>query len=470
MLSRGAVQSAWALTEKLDAAGIVVRPVENTPLAALVQASRPPVDMLNLGEGEYYPDLDLIDHMANSPMDSQINASQHDLVVDEMAPVLFEAVRGHIHFARTVVSPVVDALASQVRQALEDQSASSLLGMEVIVRETPEVWVNQVLASAANKFIELPYDPPAFNTKLGELDAAALREIMASGTSRLDKDVDEWLILVGGDGFLLDVYNTLFRSALSDVAMEFGKSMSDRDWALATFLLARKLCEAVPPEGTEMSANRYEQAMVEFRNQAAKQVAWHIEQYAAEVKAGQLVAEVGERCCWVNAELYRKWIEEGGTNEVLFGNLLSKPALTTVSSINERAGDLLASWNKHSIYVTSLEANRKFERTKQFLSMFFHRALAEDTTEANLGTAEQVFERFQDLLDGVREGEMECLDSLCLRLVCSSRFPHTAAYEILDGINTAIKQNPQLEAREAALISFSKYVANWAASMFSVGV
>ena len=174
--------------------------------------------------------------------------------------------------------------------------------------------------------------------------------------------------------------------------------------------------------------------------------------------------------CWVNAELYRKWIEEGGTNEVLFGNLLVKPCLTTVSSITERAGDLLAAWNKHSVYVTSLEANRKFERTKQFLAMFFHRALAEDTTEANLGTAEQVYERFQDLLDGVREGEMECLDSLCLRLVCSSRFPHTAAFDILDGINTAIKQNPKLEAREAALVSFSKYVAKWAASMFSIGV
>lgn len=470
MLSRGAVESAWALTEKLDSLGIVVRPVENTPLAAMVQASRPPVDMLNVGPGDYHPDLTLIDHMANSPIDDLVNASQHDLVVDEIAPVLFEAVRGHIHFARTVVSPLVDSLASQVRQALEDQSASSLLGMEVVVRETPDVWVNAVLASAANKFIELPYDPPAFETKLGELDAAALREIMSTGTSRLDKDVEEWLSIVGGDGFLLDVYNCLFRSACCDMPLDFGKRMSDRDWALACFLLARKLCEATPPEGTEMSANRYEMAMVEFRNQAAKQVSWHIEQYAAEVKAGQLISETTDRMCWVNAELYRKWIEEGGTNEVLFGNLLVKPCLTTVSSITERAGDLLAAWNKHSVYVTSLEANRKFERTKQFLAMFFHRALAEDTTEANLGTAEQVYERFQDLLDGVREGEMECLDSLCLRLVCSSRFPHTAAFDILDGINTAIKQNPKLEAREAALVSFSKYVAKWAASMFSIGV
>lgn len=469
MLSRGAVESAWALTEKLDGAGLVVRPVENTPLAALVQASRPPVDLLNVGPGDYHPDLDLIDHMANSPIDSQINASQHDLVVDEIAPVLFEAVRGHIHFARTVVSPIVDSLASQVRQALEDKSASSLLGMEVIVRETPEIWVNAVLSSAANKFIELPYDPPVHETKLGELDYAAIREIMATGTSRLDKDVDEWLILAGGEGFLLDVYNCMFRSACCDQPLNFGNRMQDRDWALAVFLLARKLCEATPPEGTEMSINRYEESMVEFRNQAAKQVAFHIDQYAAEVKAGQLVCDSTDRICWVNQEVYRKWIEEGGTNEVLFGNLLSKPILTSVSSITERAGDLLEAWNKHSVYVTSLEANRKFERSKQFLSMFFHRSLAEDTTEANLGTSAQVFERFQDLLDGVREGEMECLDTLCLRLVCSARFPHTSAYEILDGINTAIKQNPKLEAREAALISFSKYVSNWAASMFTVG-
>lgn len=468
MLSREAVHSAWALTEKLDEAGLRVVPVENTPLAALVAASRPPTELLLTPNGTCNIDLDLIDHMANSPMAPGVIGSQHDLVMDEITPVAFEAIRNHIHFARTVVSPLVESLSSSVRQALADQTSSSLLGMEVIVVETPEIYTNDALRKAAEKFEDVSYDNPDVRTRLGELDAAGVRELITTGSAAIDKDIDLWLDYVGGDGWLVATYNQAFRAMFCDYAITFADMVRQPADALFVFLAARKLCEAAPPEGTEMPLQQYETTMVEMRNQAAKQVMYHINCYADELKQGRMITDSNDRQAWVHADLYRKWINEGGSNEILFGNLLNKPVLVTVANITERATDLLAAWQKHSVYVTSLEANRRFERTKTFLGMHFHKQLGEEQNEANYGNATQVYDRFQELLDNVREGELECLDSVCLRLVCKSRFPHTAAFDILDGINTAMKQNAELDAREAAAISMAKYIGRWVASLFRV--
>jgi len=471
MLTREAVESAYALTEKLDASGVVLRPVDNTPLAALVNASRQPGEMLISNEPGYVPDITAIEYMANCPM-PEINASMHDMCTDEIVPVVINAVREHLVFARTVVAPDVQSLADSVRQSLADQSVSSLLGMEVIIEEMPALVSNPLLATAVRPYAETPFDHPRLGFKCPDQTAAELREIMSAGSGRLDKDVDEWLA-VKGEGWLLNLWRLAFQNGVNGEevgTITFSDLMKDLDSTIAIFLLARKLYSAAPLEGTEMGLKAYEALMVEFRNQSARTLAVALELYETDVKNGALVRSNTERTITVNSEVYRQWIEAGGTNEVLYGNLLSKPVLGSVASINENAGRLLKAWNEHSTYVASAEANRKFERVKQFLSLHFHKQLQEDTDTTNIGNAAIVFSTFVELLSGVRSQEIECIDSLCLRLVCAARYPHTAAFAILDGVNAAMVANPKLDIREAAAISAARYAAKWVAEQFKVGV
>lgn len=471
MLTTEAIESAYALTEKLDQSGMVLRPVDNTPLAALVKASRQPGEMMLPVAGDYTPDIQSIVYMANTPM-PEINASVHDMCTDEIVPVVINAVREHLVFARTVVAPAVESLADAVRQSLADQSASSLLGMEVIVEEMPALVSNPLLATAVRPYTETPFDHPRLAFKCPDQTATELRETMSAGSGRLDKDVDEWLA-IKGEGWLLNLWRQAFQNGVNGEevgTITFSDLMKDLDSVIAIFLLSRKLYSASPLEGTEMGLKAYEALMVEFRNQSARTLAVALELYEADVKGGALVRSNTERTITVNSEVYRQWIEAGGTNEVLYGNLLSKPVLGSVASINENAGRLLKAWNEHSTYVASAEANRRFERTKQFLSLHFHKQLQEDTDTTNIGNSATVFNTFIELLEGVRSQEMDCIDSLALRLVCGARFPHTAAYTILDGVNAAITANPKLDVREAAAISAARYAAKWVAEQFKVGV
>lgn len=474
MLTREAVASAYALTEKLDSAGLTLRPVENTPLFALVQASRQPGELLIDTSPGYNPNFEDIDYMANTPVEA-LGVSVHDMTMDEIAPVVIDAVRGHMVFARTVVAPAVEALAEAVRQSIADQSASSLLGMEVIIDEMPALVTNPLLLTAVGHFSETPFDLPSLGMRLPNQTAAEIREIMSAGTGRLDKDIDEWLA-IKGDGWLLNLWRRAFTGEgdASDGGDSFAALLKDSreglDNAMAIFLIARKLYDAAPLEGTQMSLKAYENLMVEFRNQAGRHLAVAIEIYQTDVKNGVLVKSNTERTITVHSEVYREWIAAGGTNEVLYGNLLVKPVLGSVASINERAGKLLEAWNSHAGMVASAEANRRFERTKQFLAVHFQKQIQEDTDETNVGNAESAYQRFLDLLDGIREKEMECLYSLCLRLICEARFPMTAAFEILDNVETAKRNNPGLDIREAAMIGNAKYIARWVATQFKVGV
>ena len=104
-------------------------------------------------------------------------------------------------------------------------------------------------------------------------------------------------------------------------------------------------------------------------------------------------------------------------------------------------------------------------------SRYAERGLAQVGVETNIvGMAAIVFSTFVELLSGVRSQEIECIDSLCLRLVCAARYPHTAAFAILDGVNAAMVANPKLDIREAAAISAARYAAKWVAEQFKVGV
>ena len=87
---------------------------------------------------------------------------------------------------------------------------------------------------------------------------------------------------------------------------------------------------------------------------------------------------------------------------------------------------------------------------------------------ALVGDAHRVGSRFGELLEEVRENELDDLYSLALRLVCEARFSHTDARTILAGIERVKRENPSVDVREAAAISVIEYVATWASKQFRV--
>lgn len=474
MLTQEAIESSIPLAQDMLSRGFSIMAVENTPLAALVKESIP-LHNPNLVEGGYA----LRDAAFN--VEWTANASQpgtdlkpHDLVLDEIVPVVAETVRRNVSNARTVVVPLVEDLVRRAKDAISHLTPSELLGVEVTVFNPPAPLMNSSFETSISKFAETNYDAGySLPFAVPEMDDADIRKLVSTGSSELDKDIDAWLATlpsaylhsVWAEFFMLQKTSNL-HAYISQARSGFGRSNIDIDKLLAIHLIARNLFDN-PPEGCTVSLQGFNDAISYIRNISGARLYFENQDYYDEIgKRRILVRSIAGNKIIVNGEVYRNWIEEGGENEVLFGNSLVSTPARDVETISNRKDLLLKEWNRHCAIVSAAEATRKFVRMKEILSNAFHTQLM-DETDPELNR-EALLRTFNQQLDCIRESDLDCLYSLSLRLICRTRFPQTDAEQILASINRIAKENPKLEIREAAAVAVIEYIAGWIAQQLKV--
>jgi hypothetical protein len=475
MLTLEALESAIPLAERFDQRGMVVIPRSDTPLEHLVGHTRSGEEVVSSHDGVTIKvDVQQM-AMAAAQKDPVFGESSHDRVLDEVAEVCIPAVQGHIKHAKEVVAPAVDELVTRTSEVMSGLTPSKLLGMEVSVEELPAPLTNPSFDSMVRKYEETPFNSPPLSFDLPDQTAAEILELMKSGSGALDSDIEQFAATLG-DGCLIGIWRDFFQQTPSDLdavrTKRFVDYMQDSecglDNALVVFLLARKLFEN-PLDGITMSLQAYETLMADFRDQAAAHLCRELDAFDQAEKNGAMVVSYTTNKIVVNAGLYKKWIEDGGDNDVLFGNLLQSNPYVMLADIEENAQQLKRAWANHSALVSTVEANKRFARTKETLASVFRQQMRDldDEERANIDV-EAAISRFDKLLEDVCEADMDCLYTLSLRLVCRSRWPRSEAERILSGIDRIKKKNPSLDVREAAAISVIEYVAWWVASQMQV--
>lgn len=481
MLSNEALNSALPLTSVLDAAGFKLTPIPGTPLERLVQATRSD-DNFNIatdvaGVTEYQPSLSDIEYIANCK-DDVLQVSPHDTVMDDVTEIGIAAVREHMVFARTVVAPAVQNLVENVAETLNAITPSSLLGMEVVVWEPAAPLQNNALENMVRRFENTPFDSPSMAMRCPSITVAEMIELMKTGSNSMDKDIEAWAASKG-ESFFINIWENVFQIKQAElnerVPVTFRDFTENResgpDNALAIFLLSRRLLDDPLPE-TTMDMKMYSNMMADYRNQAGARVCRALDELENIGKSQLLVRSVNGPVTTVYSFVYRKWIEAGGSNEILFGNLLESPFSSTVEMLNAKAESLKAKWARHAALTATVEANRKFVRTKEALLDHFikqMREVDEGGIEAgSLGNREIVIRKFRELLDDVTDDELKDLWTVSLKLVCRSRFARTDAERILAGIEQVKRDHPELDVREAAAMSVLKYVAYWLTAQYKV--
>lgn len=475
MLSREALETAITLTDVLDAHKLRLVPETGTPLEAMVRATRSDANFNVPMEQGYQPDVDAIEYIANAK-DPILGFSPHDQTTQEITDLATKAVSEHLVFAKNVVAPAVQELVESTMQSLQEMTASSLLGMEVVVWSPPAPFENPAMSTMVRKFEELSFDIPMLNMRMPGQTGAELLTLLETGSKSLDEDIASWAD-AKGESFFINLWECVFQqrqAGLNEAApISFRDFTEDREngWdnALAIYLWARKLADN-PLPGTEMDLKSYEQLAVDFRNQAAARVCRALDELDLIGRSQVLVRSMTDRVTTVYNTVYRKWIEAGGDNEVLFGNLLEMPAVTTVPQLTEKAERLKGLWQRHAALTATVESNRKFGRTKDLLVRHFDTQMRRvvEGEESTLANRDRVMEKFREQLDMVRADELDNLWSVCLKLVCRSRFYRTEAERILAGIERIKREHPECDVREAAAVSMIEYVAFWVSSQFKV--
>lgn len=473
MLNMNTLVSAVSLTDRLEAARLSVYPVTGSPLDALVNATRSDPALLESAKGDTNVFVAAVSAMANK-VQSAYGVSHHNATLDPIANNVITAVRGHLNFAKSVVMPTINDLYTRVTASLADVNASTLLGMEVEVLREPAPLEIPAFQAAVRKFDGLHVEDVALRLALPDVTSDELRELAATGSKQIDSATSEWL--AADENILSYIWEQVFQQKPLQEPKSFLALVSDRQYgvanACAIYLIARKLTDSKVMPGTEMPLAQYKQTVVDLRNQAGAALARALDKIERSIKSNILVRDViGGTKTVVYDPLYRKFLEEGGTNEMLFANGMGgQHFFVTASDLLASKEKLQERWNLHTGLVKTAEANKRFNKTKEFIELHFNAQLAEiaGTDEGTGANVESVRRLFEGVMANVKSSDCDDLYTLCLKVVCRARFYKTDAEKILLGIEQAKRENPQLTVREAATISAINYVADWVAGMMRV--
>lgn len=417
-------------------------------------------------------------------------ASMHDQIQDTSVGLLTKAVLNHVSFARNVVNPIVSDYTRLVKDAMHN-SKGSMPSEEFCIDqlEYPEViWDTSFVSTLETYRGRTPVAPTSqWNIPLKAI--VDLSENLATGDKDTDKMVGVWMANRDPD-YIRAIIDFFFYGGTSEVCERFKhklvqmadfKSLSlfDRiDQSLAIYLFAEKAYDvSALEEGTRMSLASYRSAVADIRDYAGAVLMASIDSAEKTKKVSSLVVAFDDDCktITVNAENYRKWLNEGGSPEVLLGVMVSGRKVYTQSLIDAQTDYFKREWKNYCLIHDTGKTNRDFVAFKDILRFKFREIMA-GLTERELEYVkthsdyhESANTKLEGIIDSLKFSDMTDIDMLALKIICRCRFHYTDAELILTDINEAKLVNPDIrDAREAALIAVMNYVADFVADMINI--
>lgn len=475
MLSASAMESSVALALEADSRGLVIVPKTGSPLEQLCAASGWSTEHADAdGESNYRPNLGLAIHMADAgpaldPVnEGDVRISEHSRIQDYLVHQLAGAVRNQIHFARTVVSPAVSEFAERLQTYLSEMTPNQLLGIEIVQRQAPLPLMNTSLQDEIARYTEVSFgDLPTMRGLPADVDGDFLRNLLETGSKTLDEDIQVWAAGLGEDS-LYEAWSFL-RDGGVGLRSYVTNSRSGENGALLIWLMATKLFDN-PPEGVATPLHLYNTDLGIIRDQMGAILFGVVRRLAREIEDGVLVDAVEGKTVFVNSIVYAVFIEKGGDNDALFGNLaLSRPH-TRLESILEAQPQLIQSWQRQVAILKSTEEQTRYNNTLRYARSIFQSMYNDLPAEqrARLPQVSRLLELFDETLRKATIESTKDLHSFGLELLGDSIFCLSDAKEILQGIDKAVKANPGLEPREAASLAQMDYTNSWLAKQLTV--
>lgn len=468
MLSFQAAESAYPVVKQLDERGIAVVAKPNSLLAALIATTYINHDPA-MQNGEYHHDLNTMCTMTDQAS-TATGFSEHTARMDEISDFLAEKLQKHLFYARTVVAPFVDAYAGRLSQAMELITGNPDNGIEVVMQAQAGPLAEPSLVKSIQLNAEAIYTREELVCGMPELDDNQIRAFMLTGSASVDAAISEHFAKVP-EGFLAARWKEIFcRSATDESPVggldAFISGRDNVDTALMVFLVCRKIWNT-PLDGVNMTSAAYEDAMVRFRTQAGLRLCHELERLERDSSQGILITGTetqpgGAVKISVNPQVYREFLTQGGTNEVLLGNMLQAQKEFRLDKLLEKKDLLEATWSRHYAYNQNFFDQKRLLKMREALVCEWEH-LAKDYTPEDFPVETRASSRAMvlRLSHTLVAKDFDDLGALALRLACEARFYKSDAYEILSGMQRARETNPGINAQEAANISVTEYVCRW---------
>jgi hypothetical protein len=471
MLTLQAAESAYPVTRALDEKGIALVAKPGSLLASVIASTYINFDPAQQG-AEYHVDLNAMCALTDQAS-TVTGFSEHTARMEEASDFIAEKLTKHLFNARTVVAPFVDAYAGRLVRAMELISGNPDNGMEVVLHTQPGPLAEPSLVKSIQLNKDVIYTRELLTGGLPPQDDNQIRGLMMTGSASVDAAIAEYFSKKE-EGWLAARWKSIFCVGPNDPVPADGldayiSGRQNVDTAMLVFLVSRRIWNT-PLDGTDMSSAKYEDTMVNYRSQSGLRLCHELERLDRDSQAGILIVNTesvpgGSMRVTVNASVYRDFLTQGGSNEVLLGNMLQPQKEVRLDRLLEKKEILEATWTRYYSYNKNLYDQKRLLQMRTAIVTEWD-CLTTDYTPEDFPVHERASSRAMVVRAShtLTPKDFDDLGSLALKLACEARFYKTDAYLILRGMQRARENNPGIDAAEAANISVSEYVCRWLAS------
>lgn len=492
MIDRKSVITSAALAEHLATKGYYIAAKPNTPLAELTNIADYMSTSIVVGEPKDISDdisqnaytMELATYYENVTFGGLDSPSKNDISFDAYIETISKHAKAHVGFAKNVVKPVIMDYAQKVTEAVNSQpKLSPYSDFCIDPVDLPEVLFEKSFYNALKVYKGKVPLKPRESLGLESKTLDEVLELMSTGDQTLDDLVKVFALQYNETqkDILVDIYENFFRSPSATVAVGraitydtlLGMNIFDKaNIALVVYLIAQRLFNSVDESARGMSINDYTNRVAEVRDFAGTVLLQSVDQAENYQKSATIIVETNpsRKYCKVYAPNYQKWLDNGGSPEIIFGVLLTGRRTYSEATINTFIDEIKKSWESYVTFYSTSEANLQFERFIMVLKHCYAEIMTEFSEEEMeyinfdsnfLDKAQTIFNKE---VDHIKMFDIDDIYGIATKLICRSRFFYTDAESILTDINQAKKINPNIkDVREASFIATIHYVVDYIA-------
>jgi len=469
-----------------SSSGKTLVPQTNTVLQELVRLSVPSSDYVPESQEHLLAYGDMLEATTQGSVD---NPSEHDKYSDGLVHDLSKLVNSHISYARNVVKPVMLGFAEKLQcftEQLELKSKEVGLGRyEIIEKYVPDLLRDESFLDTLKRFDNGRLLEPEANKQLlcASRTHDELLQLLSTGSNRFDEMIGK-LVANLPSNMLESVWNSNFtknnQGNYIPLTSINSKNIYERlEVALLVYLFANKIYDDVQEQEVSMALPVYRDAVNQIREYAGSVIVFSLKKAVLNSQGKVIIIESNERQIFVNGDLYRTWVQNGGKPEIILGSVISSsqyatPPAITEEALNEKADQFARNYESYRTYLTVSENSKKIDHLKNYIKIEVLQGLGElDELEKvyiqkNPGYYEIVKKELDQVVSGFTLKDLQDVHYISRIVIAKVRFYYTSAYEIFESMNEAALANSDIDPREAALLASINYLADYLADQISI--
>ena len=456
MLRVQAISAGQDIGAMMTSKGFALAPKAGTPLKILFDYSTKGGQLIPSTDPNANCDAyDVVKNIANGDLNGE---TAHDVSQKEIVEVMYRNAANAIAFARNTVNPAIKTIHETVANAANEVSNISRLAILPFYYD--ELFDLPVWPAMISKHEEMPVssvrvDVTAFPAAL---DPAWLMETIKTGSTKIDERIqaiigtqgDDYLNAIysavfGGDNAANSRFNLLSRTSVGEFT--FASNRLNTPHCAVAYLLAKGMLTN-PPEGVKLTKDDYELQVSAVIAQAGRRLCRAMETRKEDLRTKFLVISMPQ-AGWnydgasviVNGDVYDKFLADGGSPEILIGNV-QIAGDSFLPGIVARAEEALRAYRKHEAEIVEQHDASFVSRVKSALYNAVLELLRNTPDDELSRSRADCVSELREHTKFIGRSELNNLWVLIRRLVCHVLYPHSDALKILSLFDEIAERQP----------------------------